>query len=102
MLYLKCLELSFKKKIEAGPTQNNNNYDRHIQKPRKITVTLSFQNSNRPSYFNNNGFYQIDIPLNWTFDNNSLLHFVYLPNRKSRMPEVILATVYVKLPVLQG
>ena len=63
---------------------------------------LSFENSDRLVSFYNSGFNQIEITLNWALDNNSLLNFVYARKRGSEMPEEILATVYVKLPLLQG
>ena len=62
---------------------------------------LSSKNSNRLFHFNNNGFNQIDITLNWGLDNNSLLKFCSSQHyEESRMPEEIFATVYVKLPLL--
>ena len=64
---------------------------------------LSFENSNRLFHLNNNGFNQMDIILNWALDNNRLLNYVYLRKSESGMPEEIYsATVYVKLPLLQG
>ena len=44
----------------------------------------------------------MDITLNWALENNVLLNFIYLRKRESGMPEEILATVYVKLLLLQG
>ena len=63
---------------------------------------LSFKNSNCLFHFNNSGFNQMDITLNWALDNNSILNYVYLRKSQSGMSEEILATVYVKLPLLQG
>ena len=65
--------------------------------------TLSFKRSNHSFNLNNEGINQTDINVNnCIIDKNSSLNFVYLRIRRSTMPEGIFATVYVKLPLLQG
>ena len=65
--------------------------------------TMSFKRSNFSFNLNNEGINQIGITVNnWIIDKNSSLNFVYLRNRRSIMPEEMFATVYVKVPLLQG